>query len=58
MNTKFYKYCAVPISISTTICSLDKLFIHVAKDKNIRNNWLTLTRRDPTSLMAHFKLFL
>ncbi|KAJ8704957.1 hypothetical protein PYW08_012277 [Mythimna loreyi] len=46
MDSKFYKYCAVPLCHNTTIRTPQKLFVHVPKQKEIRKQWFQLARRD------------
>lgn len=56
MNSKFYKYCAVPLCQNTTIKTPQKLFVYVPIQKEIRKQWFRLARRDkpPTSKNVYF----
>ncbi|KAK5648217.1 hypothetical protein RI129_003109 [Pyrocoelia pectoralis] len=49
MNSDVYRWCAVPQCNNTSIKTPNKLFIHVPKDKKVRNTWLNLSRRDRQS---------
>ncbi|KAJ8981825.1 hypothetical protein NQ317_003868 [Molorchus minor] len=46
MNSSYYKYCLVPQCKITTIKTLNKLFIYVPNNEQIRKKWLKLARRD------------
>ncbi|XP_063391248.1 uncharacterized protein LOC134676796 [Cydia fagiglandana] len=52
---KFYKSCSVPLCKNTTKTTPSKLFVYVSLNKEIREKWLTLAKRDtaciPTSSM-------
>ncbi|KAL0861404.1 hypothetical protein ABMA27_008948 [Loxostege sticticalis] len=44
MNSKGYKWCAVPQCTNTSLKTPNKVFIYVPNDKTMRYKWLTLAR--------------
>lgn len=57
MNSKVYKWCAVPQCVNTSIKTPNKLFIYVPRNKTMRNKWLNLARRDPTAISLNSPIY-
>ncbi|KAK5650115.1 hypothetical protein RI129_001144 [Pyrocoelia pectoralis] len=57
MNSDVYRWCAVPQCNNTSIKTPNKLFIHVPKNKKVRNTWLNLSRRDRTSVSSNSVIY-
>lgn len=50
MNSKVYKWCAVPQCINTSIKTPNKVFVSVPRKKIIKDKWLKLARRNPNDV--------
>nr|XP_049704422.1 uncharacterized protein LOC110381940 [Helicoverpa armigera] len=57
MNSKVYKWCAVPQCKNTSISTPKKVFVHVPYKKTIRHKWLKLARRNPYDLVTNSPLY-
>lgn len=57
MNSKVYKWCAVPQCKNTSIKTPNKLFIYVPNKKIIRDRWLNLARRDPSVISTNSSIY-
>ncbi|XP_047542879.1 zinc finger protein 655-like isoform X2 [Vanessa atalanta] len=57
MNSKVYRWCAVPQCENTSIKTPNKLFVFVPQKKNIRDKWLRLARRDTTAILPSTHLY-
>lgn len=57
MNSKGYKWCAVPQCTNTSIKTPNKVFIYVPNDKTMRYKWLTLARRDPKAVRLDTSIY-
>nr|XP_026489582.1 uncharacterized protein LOC113396028 [Vanessa tameamea] len=57
MNSDVYRWCAVPQCNNTSIKTPKKLFINVPLKKKVRNMWLNLARRDPTTISSNSVLY-
>lgn len=57
MNSKVYKWCAVPQCDNTSIKTPNKLFVFVPHKKTIRDKWLKLARRDSTAILPSTHLY-
>ena len=57
MNSKVYKWCAVPLCKNTSIATPNKVFVYVAKKKRTRVKWLKLARRDPADVATNSLLY-
>lgn len=57
MNSKVYKWCAVPQCKNTSITTPNKVFVHVPYKKIIRDKWLKLARRNPNDVKTNSPLY-
>ncbi|XP_048487352.1 uncharacterized protein LOC119692329 isoform X2 [Plutella xylostella] len=57
MNSKVYKWCAVPQCKNTSITTPNKVFVHVPYKKIIRHKWLKLARRNPNDVKTNSPLY-
>lgn len=57
MNTKVYKWCAVPQCKNTSIKTPNKVFVHVPNKKIIRHQWLKLARRNPNDVVTNSAIY-
>ncbi|XP_045456129.1 uncharacterized protein LOC123665951 [Melitaea cinxia] len=57
MNSKVYKWCAVPQCKNTSIKTPKKVFVHVPNKKIIRDKWLKLARRNPNDVVSNSPLY-
>ncbi|XP_060807453.1 uncharacterized protein LOC106143482 isoform X3 [Amyelois transitella] len=57
MNSKVYKWCAVPQCKNTSIKTPNKVFVHVPNKKIMRVKWLKLARRDPNDVVTNSPLY-
>ena len=55
MNSKVYKWFAVPQCINTLLKSPNKLF--VPHKKTVRDKWLNLARRDPAGICTNSPIY-
>ncbi|KAJ8971996.1 hypothetical protein NQ317_006424 [Molorchus minor] len=57
MNSSYYKYCIVR-QCKSTIKTLNKFFIYVPNNEQIRKKWLKLARRDDVhSLSTNSRMY-
>lgn len=57
MNSKVYKWCAVPQCANTSLKTPNKLFVYVPNNKTIRYKWLNLARRDQTAIKLNSPIY-
>ena len=57
MNSKVYKWCAVPQCINTSLKTPNKLFVYVPHKKTVRDKWLNLARRDPAGICTNSPIY-
>lgn len=57
MNSKVYKWCAVPLCKNTSLKTPNKLFIYVPNKKIMRDKWFKLARRNPTSVKTNSPIY-
>ncbi|KAL3282239.1 hypothetical protein HHI36_005433 [Cryptolaemus montrouzieri] len=57
MNSKFYKYCAVPFCHNTTIKTPQKLFVYVPRQKEIRKEWFRLAGREDYKILISKNIY-
>ena len=57
MNSKVYKWCAVPLCKNTSIATPNKLFVYVPNKKIVRDKWLKLARRNPSDVVINSSIY-
>ncbi|KAG6460089.1 hypothetical protein O3G_MSEX011777 [Manduca sexta] len=57
MNSKTYRWCAVPQCTNTSIKTPNKLFIFVPYNKTTRYKWLKLAKRDLKGILPRTQLY-
>lgn len=57
MNSKVYKWCAVPYCTNTSIKTPNKVFVHVPNKKLMRDKWLKLAQRNTNDVVTNSPLY-
>ncbi|KAF5294209.1 hypothetical protein FQA39_LY13457 [Lamprigera yunnana] len=57
MNSKVYKWCAVPLYKNTSIETPNKVFVYVPNNKKLRNKSLILAPQDPAKVATSSSIY-